>query len=185
MLVFDGGGHGVRGCDLAGRSDCGRDFGQAEIENLGVAALGDEDVGGLDVAMDDALGMRGIEAVGNFEGEGDDSFVIQRLAADLVLQGQAIQKFHGDEGLLAVFADFVDGADIGMVESGSGAGLPAKAFESLRVARHLLGQKFQGDEAAEFGVFRFVDDAHAATAELLDDAVVRDSLADHWSRIVR
>jgi len=80
-----------------------------------------------------------------------------------------------------VFADFVDGANIGMVESGSGAGFATKAFESLRVARELVGQKFEGDEAAEFGVFRLVDDAHTAAAELLDDAVMRDSLADHWS----
>jgi hypothetical protein len=28
-------------------------------------------------------------------------------------------------------------------------------------------------------IFRFVDDAHPATAQLFDDAVVRDGLADH------
>ncbi len=29
-------------------------------------------------------------------------------------------------------------------------------------------------------VLGLVDDAHAAAAQLLDDAVVRDGLADHW-----
>ena len=43
----------------------GGDFGQTEVEDLGVSALGDEDVGGLNVAMDDALGMCGVEAVGD------------------------------------------------------------------------------------------------------------------------
>ncbi len=41
-------------CILARRTDRRRDLGQPEVENLGMAALGDEDVGGLDVAMDDA-----------------------------------------------------------------------------------------------------------------------------------
>ena len=34
------------------------------------------------------------------------------------------------------------------------------------------------------GVLGLVDDTHAATAQLLDDAVVRDGLADHVSRKV-
>ena len=34
-------------------------------------AFGDEDVGGLDVAMDNALGVGGVESVGNFDGEGE------------------------------------------------------------------------------------------------------------------
>ena len=44
-------------------------FGEAEVENFGVAALGDENIRRLDVAVDDALGVRGIERVGNFDGE--------------------------------------------------------------------------------------------------------------------
>lgn len=32
---------------------------------------------------------------------------------------------------------------------------------------------------AEFGVLRFVDHTHPATAELLDDAIVRNGLANH------
>ena len=42
---------------------------EAEVENFGVAALGDENICGLDVAMDDAFGVRGVERVGDFDGE--------------------------------------------------------------------------------------------------------------------
>ena len=44
-------------------------LGQTEIQNLGVAAIGDENVRGLDVAVDDALLVRGVKRIGNFDGE--------------------------------------------------------------------------------------------------------------------
>src|ERR1700722_1354977 len=79
-----------------------------------------------------------------------------------------------------MFADFVDGADIGMIESGRGARLPAKSLQGLRIKRQFIGKKFEGDKAAKLGVLSFIDHTHAATAELLDDAVVRNCLVDHW-----
>ena len=54
----------------AGRGTaCRHDLGQAEVENLGVTAFGHKDVGRLDVAMDDALAVRGIQRVGDFNAE--------------------------------------------------------------------------------------------------------------------
>jgi hypothetical protein len=38
-----------------------RDLGQTEVEKLGMSALGDKDVRGLDVAVDDAFGVGGVE----------------------------------------------------------------------------------------------------------------------------
>src|SRR5271169_2945127 len=40
---------------LARRTGCGRDLRQAEIENFGVSAFGDENIGRLYVAMNDGL----------------------------------------------------------------------------------------------------------------------------------
>ena len=145
-----------------------------------MAALGDKDVGRLDVAVDDALGMGGFQAIGNLDGQREHVFGVHRLSPDEVLEGDAVQKFHGDEGLVTVFADFVDGANVGMIESRGGTRLAAKAFERLRVLREEIGEEFEGYEAAEFGVLGFVDYAHAAAANFFDDAVVRDGLADHF-----
>jgi len=36
---------------------------------LGMSALGDQDVGGLDVAMDDAFGVSRVQCVGNLDGD--------------------------------------------------------------------------------------------------------------------
>ena len=59
----------------------------------------------------------------------------------------AVEKLHRDEGVAALFADFVNGADVGMVQRGCGSRLALEAVERLRVARQLLRQKFQRDEA--------------------------------------
>src|SRR5208283_4762840 len=79
----------------------------------------------------------------------------------------------------ALLADVVDGADVGMVERGSGLRFAAKTAEGRGVANHVIGKKLQGDEAMQAGLFGFVDHAHASAAELLDHLVVRDVLADH------
>ena len=97
-----------------------------------------------------------------------------------MLQRVAIEKFHGDEGLAVLLVDFVDGADVGMVQSGGGFGFTLEAGEGLRILGDIVGQEFQSDEAAEFEVFGFVDYAHAAAAEFFEDAIVRDGLSEHW-----
>ena len=96
-----------------------------------------------------------------------------------MLQGLPIEKLHHDKSLAVLLVDFVDGANVGMIESGSGTGFAAEAFQRLMIFGYVVGQEFQGNKAAQLGVFRLVNHAHAATTELLDDAVVRDGLADH------
>src|SRR5208283_4501529 len=161
------------------------DLGQTEIKNLGVAALGEEDVRGFDVAMDDASSVSGVQCVRNLDGERQNQLGFHRTPRDAVLQCQPVQKLHGNERMTIVLADFVDRADVGVVQGGSCACFPAEAFERLRVLSYVLGQKLQRDKAAKFRVLGLINNTHASAAELLDDAVVRDDLADHSWRILR
>jgi hypothetical protein len=48
----------------------------------------------------------------------------------------------------------------------------------LGVLSYVIGKKLQGNETIQAGVFGFVDHAHAATAKLFDNAVVRDGVFD-------
>ena len=99
-----------------------------------------------------------------------------------MLQGHAVEELHRDEGATIFFADVVNGADVGMIERRGGTGLAAEALQRLGIASYVIGQKFEGNKPAQARVLGLVDNAHAATTELLDDAVVRDGAVDHgWT----
>src|SRR5215472_8622193 len=66
-----------------------------------------------------------------------------------------------------------------MIERGGSKRFPAQAFERTRVVGYFFRHKFQRDVAAKLRVLRLVYNAHSAVAQLLDDAVVRDGVADH------
>src|SRR5580704_9889985 len=136
---------GLRVLGTAGRTDR-LHLRQTKIQNLGASALGDENVGRLDVAMHDALGMGGVERIGNLDPERKKRVNIERPSCDAVLQGPALEKLHRDVRLLVTLADFVNGADVGMVQRRSGAGLSPEPLQSLRIARQILGQKLQRDK---------------------------------------
>ena len=63
-----------------------RDLGQSEVEDLGMTALGDKNVGRLDVAMDDALGMRRVERIGNLDRQRQQRVQFHGTPGDHVLQ---------------------------------------------------------------------------------------------------
>ena len=106
-------------CHFAGNR---RDFRQTEVENFGMAALGDEDVARLDVAVDDPFGMRGVQCVGNFDSQSEQDFGLDGPSGNAMLQGHAVQKFHGDESVAAFLPNVVNGADVGVVQRGSRLG---------------------------------------------------------------
>jgi hypothetical protein len=101
------------------------------------------------------------------------------LAGDAVLEGLALQQFHGDERPAFEFADVVYGANIRMIQRGGGARFAPESFDGLRVLRNVVREKFQRDVAAQARVLGFVDHAHSAAAEFIQDSVVGDIAAKH------
>ena len=77
-----------------------------------------------------------------------------------------------------MFAHVVDGTDIGMVEGRGGRSLALKALDGSRAFGKFLGEKFDGNVPSEAGIFRFVDDSHAAAAEFAQNAIVRDGFVE-------
>ena len=104
-------------------------------------------------------------------------FHLQRTPSDPLPQRHAIQKLHGDEGSPVVLADFVNRADVGMVQRRRRPRLAPKALQRQRFARRIFGQELQRHQTAERRVLRLVDHAHAARAQRPQHAIVRDGLA--------
>ena len=76
--------------------------------------------------------------------------------------------------------DLMNRADVGMIESGCGLGFSLKAGEAWGSRRHPRAETSER-QIGVADVLGLVDDTHPAAAELLDNAIVRDGLADHWA----
>ena len=87
----------------------------------------------------------------------------ERLAVDQVLQGIAFHQLHDDKRTALLFADFVNGADIGVIQGGGRLRLSMEALKAAAIAR-TLGEKLQRDSAAKASIFRLVDNPHPPTA---------------------
>jgi hypothetical protein len=129
--------------------------------------------------MHDAFAVRGVERVGNLRCQFKELLKRDRAVGEAMLERFAGEHLHHNEVASTGLGDFVDGADIRMIQRRRRTRLAAEALERQRVFRHLVRKKFQRDAAAKAQVLGLVDHTHAASAELLHDAVVGDGLVDH------
>ena len=133
--------------------------GQAEVQDLHLALRIHHDVAGLEVAVDDALGM------GRLQGPGHGAQRAQLPGG--VQTGRSLgeklplNEFHGDETLSLPVDQIVDLANIPVVELGQGEGLPAEALLGLLEALILHPQRLERDRALQHGIPGPVDGAHA------------------------
>ena len=150
-----------------------------------MAAIGDENVSGLDVAMNDSFAVGGVEGVGDFGAQFERLIERHGLGVDSMFERAPFEKFHRDKLAAVLLADVVYGADVRMIQGGGCLGFSAESFERLRIARYIVWQELQCDETVEAYVFGFVDNAHAPTAEFFGDAVMRDGFSDQRGSVHR
>ena len=84
-----------------------------------------------------------------------------------------------------MLAEFINRADVGMLQCRGRARFALEALQRHRVARQRLRQELHGDAAAQLEVFRGVDHPHPAAPEDLQNAVVGNDLAGHglWRQV--
>src|SRR4029077_8538364 len=100
--------------------------------------LGDKNVGWLDVTVNDAFRVSGVESVSNFDSEREQSLQLHRATANAVLERGAFKIFHGDECLPVLFANVVNRADVGMIQCRCGLRFALETGECMRVSGNFL-----------------------------------------------
>src|SRR5512143_1189152 len=91
-------------------------FREPEIEDLCLFSMRNHNVGWLDIAMDDALGVRRFERVRNLDRQLKQSVQFQGPAVDAVLQRFALEQFHGEKMTPIGLPDLIDYADVRVVQ---------------------------------------------------------------------
>jgi hypothetical protein len=133
---------------------------ESEIQNLD-AGFPDHDVAGLEIAMNDALGVGLYEGRRDLRGVEEHRLDGERPAFQARGECFALHQFHYQ----VVGADIVERADIGMVQRGNGAGLALETVAEVRIGR------FYGDGAPQPRIHRSKNLPHAAFAEFALDTV--------------
>jgi hypothetical protein len=177
MLVVDCFGLGSR--NLARRNARRFHFRQAKVENLCVSTLGNKDVRRFDVPVDDAFSVSRVERIGNLDRERQNQLHLQRPSSNLLFQRDAVEKLHHDKGLSILLINFMDRADVRMIQCRSGPCLTLEPGQSLSVLGYFIRQEFQGNEPMQLHILGLVYDTHPTAAEFLDDAVMRNVLFEH------
>jgi len=72
--------------------------------------------------MEDAEGVSGLKAVGNLDSDREHELQAGRPTGDEPVERLPGDVLHDDVALIAAFADFVDGADVGVLDGGGEPG---------------------------------------------------------------
>ena len=91
-------------------------FRQAEVEDLHRAVGADLDIGWLQVAMNDAVFVRGFERLGNLLRDRQRFVEGNRTLRNALRQVIALDQLHHERGNALALFEAVDGGDVGMVQ---------------------------------------------------------------------
>jgi len=114
-----------------------------------VTAASDEDVGRLDIPVDDAGVVRGLEAVEDLQAERDGALGRQPCLGESFLQRGTLEVLHHQERMAVALASVVDGADVWVIQRRRGLCLAPEPADTLLVAGEFRGKKLQRDEPVQ------------------------------------
>ena len=89
---------------------------QAEVDDLQVAVVRDEQVFGLEVTVNDAARVHLAEGVCRLTGVLERLTELQRASLEHLAQRGAFDVLHGDVGAAVNLVDVVDGGDVRVVD---------------------------------------------------------------------
>ncbi len=141
------------------------ELGEAEVEELHPPVARQEDVLGLQVAVDDAGGVSGREALRDLDRGGGDDLDGERPAVEPVPERLPLEELGDEVGDPVVAPDVEDGEDVRVVEPPDRLHLDLEPANPVGVGGPGPREDLDGDVAAEPGVPGAPDLAHSPRAD--------------------
>jgi hypothetical protein len=138
-------------------------FSESEIEDLDVAVVSDEQILRFQIAMGNALGVRGGQSPGNLAGVGKG--LVAGHSGKMLPQGLTFEELRDQIGSAIVRSDVEDGEDIGVVDDAGRAGFEFKPAEAIGVGGKGRGLNLDGHVAPQARVTSAINLAHASCTE--------------------
>ncbi len=181
--------HGLLGRHVGGGAEEGAGLRHLRIHQLRDPKVGhldsilveEDQVRGLDVAVDHTLAVGVVHGGGDLAGQPDH---LLRLEAHALLdqggEGLALHKLHGQVRDPSLLADVEEGDDVGMGERARDSGLVVEPLDERFVlgalARDVQADGLDREGALDQGVEGFVDGPHGPEADAFLDLVAADAL---------
>ena len=158
-------------------------FREAEVENLHRAVGAHFDIRRLQIAVNDALFVRGFERLGDLLRDGQRLVERDRAPRDALRQVLALDELHHQRGDAPTFFEPVDARDVRMVQRGEGLGFAREPRQAVGIMRERFGQDLDRDVTIQLRVARAEDLPHAAFADRRDDFVDAEARAGSEAQV--
>ncbi len=146
-------------------------LGQAEVGDLGRAVVAQQDVGRLEVAVDDPQPVRLGDSARHLLEDPRRRDRGPGRTIDPPAQAARREVLHRVEGQAVALAPVVDLDDVGMPQPGDRFGLGQEALQRLLGGVPAGRDHLEGDPSAEADLAGAIDHAHPAAAQDLDELI--------------
>ncbi len=139
--------------------------GDTEVDEVGEVGRGHQDVRGLDVAVQHAVGVGVGERLGDLADEGDRASRVHRPGRDEPVEPDTVDEPHVDVEPPVDLPEVVDGDDVRVLQPRCAVGFATEAGPEVLVARQFGREDLERHDTTTALVERSVHLAHAAPAE--------------------
>ncbi len=151
---------------------CGGDTKVHEFDAKGVEVFLEKDVGGFDIAVDDAVGLGEFEGPAELSKDNTDFSACESTAFEDIFEGAAVEPFEDEKKTVLWVALAVDDLDdVGMLKHGEQAGFAEEALLDGFILRDRGLKLFEGKTLAEDDVLDLVDSSVCASSFSCDHSV--------------
>ena len=157
---------------------------QTEVEDLHHPRFGQHDVGGLEIAMDDALRVRGVERIGDLPRDRERFVDVLSIPLARSSAGHPVRErlprdqLEHERANALRFFEPVNARDVWMVERRQEPRFAVEPLQALGILRQRFGQDLESDFAAQSRIASFPDLTHPALAERGEHFIGAEAKAD-------